>query len=325
LAQQKISCWAKAQPTKSEASSYPISNLPSQASGALLTMKISIVTPSYQQGKFILRTLESVHQQRIDIALEHMVFDANSTDETIQILQQASREMPGLRWRSEADRGQAHAVNKGIQATDGDIIGWLNSDDVYYPNALQTVINTFRDNPSVDVIYGMADHIDTEGIPFESYPTEDWDPERLFQTCYICQPALFFRRSVVEKHGLLNQSLQYCMDYEYWIRLGKAGVTFLYLPQKLAGSRLYQETKTLSARVKAHKEINDMLKTYLGRVPEKWLFAYAHYVIEKKINRTAHPYTYRFLWLIHSLLATFRWNKYPSKQYMTTIVQHLTK
>ncbi len=209
-------------------------------------MKFSIVTPSYNQGRFIERTLLSVAaQEGPGIEVEHVVFDAGSTDETVTVL---NRHEERVRWISEKDNGQADAVNKGICNTDGEIIGWLNSDDVYYPGALERVAQFFGNRPDVDVVYGMADHIDLEGHPFEPYPTEEWNFERLKETCFICQPALFLRRCVFEKHGPLDESLHYCMDYEYWLRLGKAGVSFGYLQETLAGSRLYAENKTFTMK-----------------------------------------------------------------------------
>ena len=137
------------------------------------TPDISIVTPSFNQGRFIEAALESVHQEKNSgIEIEHIVFDACSSDETVSILDRWSGR---ARWVSEPDRGQAHAVNKGILAARGPIIGWLNSDDIYYPGALPAVLAVFRENPQIDVVYGLADHVDVFGVPFEAYPTEPWD------------------------------------------------------------------------------------------------------------------------------------------------------
>ncbi|MHC2632050.1 glycosyltransferase involved in cell wall biosynthesis [Bradyrhizobium liaoningense] len=193
-------------------------------------MKVSVVTPSYNQGQFIRRTLESVASQG-GAEIEHVVFDGGSTDDTVEVLKRFGN---GIRWTSEKDKGQTDAVNKGLRATDGEIIGWLNSDDIYYTDAIARVVAFFETHPDVDVIYGMADHIDLVDYAFEAYPTEPWNFERLRDTCFICQPAAFFRRRVVEQHGLLDESRNFCMDYEYWLRLGKAGVRFAYLEQKLA-------------------------------------------------------------------------------------------
>lgn len=272
-------------------------------------MKISVVTPSYNQGQFIGRTLESVASQQA-VVVEHVIFDGGSSDATTSVLASFGH---GIRWTSEPDRGQAHAVNKGLMATDGEIIGWLNSDDVYYPGALARVHAFFEANPDVDVVYGMADHIDINDTAFEEYPTEQWDPGRLTQTCFICQPALFMRRSVVSSHGLLDDSLQYCMDYEYWLRLARAGVRFAYLPEKLAGSRLYSENKTLGASIAVHREINQMFRRKFGHVPDDWLYKYAVVVVRSRVDAAGHPVRFAREASVRTLLASLRWNGRISK------------
>jgi glycosyltransferase involved in cell wall biosynthesis len=280
-------------------------------------MKVSIVTPSFNQGKFIERTLQSVASQT-GAEIEHVVFDGGSTDNTVEILK---RFRPPVRWVSRKDEGQTDAVNQGIRATDGEIICWLNSDDIYYPGAIARVVDYFEQNPLVDVVYGMADHIDVDDHAFEQYPTEPWDFEKLKETCFICQPALFFRRRVIEAHGLLDVSLHYCMDYEYWLRLGKRGVRFAYLQEKLAGSRLYAGNKTLVDRVNVHSEIIDMLKDKFGRVPDIWLFGYAHAVVERRIVGRD-----RSVWIaieigVRTLLAALRWNRKISVNMANRFVQ----
>ena len=210
-------------------------------------------------------------------------------------------------------------MNKGIHATDGEIIGWLNSDDIYYPDALAQVHAFFVANPEIDVVYGKAHHIDIHDQPFEVYPTESWNFDRLKERCFICQPALFFRRHLITTHGLLDESLNYCMDYQYWLRLGKAGVRFAYLEEYLAGSRLYADNKTLGAKIKVHYEINNMLKNVFGYVPDRWLFNYAHAVAETKINRQQHPNWFLYYLAFVSLYASGRWNKKFTKGFQNTL------
>jgi glycosyltransferase involved in cell wall biosynthesis len=247
-----------------------------------------------------------------------VVFDGGSTDNTIEILKHFS---PPVRWVSKKDKGQADAVNQGIRTSDGEIIGWLNSDDIYYPGAIASAVAYFSAHPEVDVVYGMADHIDLEDRAIESYPSEPWDFERLKEICFICQPAMFLRRRVVEQHGLLDESLNYCMDYEYWLRLGKAGVRFGYLEEKLAGSRLYADNKTLGASVEVHEEINDMFKGLFGRVPDRWLKNYAYVAVLQKTNRSTSPYWFNIKLLTWTVFAAWRWNRSMSVTMVATIAQ----
>ncbi len=274
---------------------------------------ISVITPSYNQGQFLERTILSVLNQDIP-GLEYIIFDGGSRDETLSILQ---RYQGRLHWVSESDRGQAHAVNKGIMASGGNLIGWLNSDDIYYPGALAKVQQYFCEHPDIDVVYGDAFHIDVDDNETEPYYTEPWNYEKFLSVCFLCQPAVFFRRRIVQQYGLLDESLQYCMDYEFWLRLAKNDVGFAYLPEPLAGSRMYTENKTLSQRVAVHAEINEMMKRKLGKVPVKWLFNYAHV----KVAGQSLPRGWQRMAVtsLYSLLASLRWNHGISKEMITTI------
>ncbi|WKJ92015.1 hypothetical protein QZJ86_07695 [Methylomonas montana] len=197
-----------------------------------------------------------------------------------------------------------------------------NSDDIYYSGAVARVVAYFADHPEVDMVYGMADHIDLDDHAFEAYPSEPWNFDRLKETCFICQPALFFRRRVAEQCGLLDESLNYCMDYEYWLRLGKAGVKFGYLEEKLAGSRLYVDNKTLGSRVKVHKEINDMFKKLFGKVPDRWLFNYAHAAVETSSpNRAEWPRWFVVSLSLVSIFSAFWWNRKVSQGMKRSLIQ----
>jgi len=268
---------------------------------------ISVITPSYNQGRFIDQTIESVLSQNIP-ALEYIVMDGGSSDETVKILK---RYEGRLRWVSEKDNGQADAINKGIKATKGEIIGYLNSDDIYYPGALAAVLAFFKKHPEVDVVYGDADHIDLNGTVIEPYYTEDWDYDRLKEVCFLCQPSVFFKRRLIKKAGLFDSGLRYCMDYEYWLRLG-AITPFARLNKKLAGSRMYGENKTLGSRVSVHREMNDMLKMNLGKVPDRWIYNYAHALVDRKGYKRRNPVEdlrYVLLLVGFSIASFARWRQ----------------
>jgi len=280
-------------------------------------MKVSIVTPSYNQARFIGRTLQSVASQNSpDFEIEHVVFDGGSTDDTVEVLKHFGG---SVRWVSKPDKGQAHAVNQGICSTNGEIIGWLNSDDIYYPDTIARVITFFAANPHVDVVYGGGDHINVDDHAFERYPSEPWDFQRLKENCFICQPAVFFRRNVVEKHGLLDESLNYCMDYEYWLRIGHAGVQMAYMDEVLAGSRLYSENKTLGARVMVHREINDMLKNKFRKVPDRWIFNYAHAFVEEKMSQKNGRKVFAMKVGLVAVISSLYWNKRVSVSMLSEV------
>ena len=275
---------------------------------------IAVVTPSFNQGQFIERTIDSVLAQDLP-GVDYFVIDGGSTDETVDILRRKGQR---LRWVSEKDGGQACAVNKGIHAATGDIIGWLNSDDIYYPGALRAVVDYFTAHPECDLVFGNANHIDEHDKVIEPYPTEDWNVQRLEEVCFLCQPSVFFRRRLVAAHGALDERLQYCMDYEYWLRLAKNGVRADRLPQCLAGSRLHQATKTLGSRVKVHREINSMMRQHLGRVPERWLYNYAHTVLDDRGLPRAKRLRFAVGLSVLSCYASLRWNHRLSRDVLRT-------
>lgn len=279
-----------------------------------MACRVSVVTPSFNQGRFIQRTIQSVLSQDMP-GLEYIVVDGGSTDGTLEILRAYQDR---LTWLSEKDEGQADAVNKGIRLASGDVIGWLNSDDIYYPGALAAVVEFLEAHPEFGVVYGEAYHIDENDNVIAPYPTRDWDFHLLTQTCYICQPATFFRRCLWVQWGGLDASLHYAMDYEYWLRLAQRGVRFGRLRRVVAGSRLHSGAKTLAHRVAVHSEINRMLRARLGRVPDRWLFNYAHAWLDARgLDRRSRWYPLLVSGL--SVWAAVRWNKRISRDMWLTV------
>lgn len=276
--------------------------------------RISVITPSYNQGRYIERTIDSVLSQQID-GLEYLIIDGGSTDETLSILK---RHHNRLYWISEPDNGHSDAINKGVGLSSSPIIGWLNSDDVYYPGALQKVVIYFDRHPEVEVVYGEAYHIDENDRVIGEYPTEPWNWERLKEVCFISQPAAFLRRRVFDDNGPLDVSLHYSMDYEYWLRLGRNGARFAYLPEVLASTRLHDEAATLAKRVACHEAINDFTRRHLGKTPDRWIFNYAHAVVET----VGFSRSYRLVFAIAvsavSCYASLRWNRGLSSKILRT-------
>ena len=226
-------------------------------------MKISVVIPSYNQAAYLPETLGSVCSQ-IGPEVEVLVFDGGSTDGSVEILRDWKTPASGgpIRWVSGKDGGQTAAINLGLRASTGDVLAYLNSDDVYTPGALAAVAAHFAANPGCLALYGRARHLHADGSVMEDYPTEPWDYRRLLETCFLCQPAVFWRREIVERFGVFDDALRYAMDYEYWLRVGRE-VPFHYLDgHVLAGSRLHGDTKTLRDRVPAHLEMARVVQRY---------------------------------------------------------------
>jgi GT2 family glycosyltransferase len=270
-----------------------------------MSASVSVVTPSYNQGRFIRATIESVLSQEIS-ELQYLVMDGGSSDETVTILKEYDDR---LAFVSEPDEGTADAVNKGLALCKGGVIGWLNSDDIYYPQALRRVVELFDLHPDIDVIYGRAHHIDEHGTVLEEYPTEEWSFDQLVDHCIISQPAAFFRHRVVERFGPLDKAHKYCVDYEFWIRLARKGATFLFVPELFAASRLHDQAKTVASRLECHADINDIMVKHLGYVPARWIANYAHIRAEKMISRSQNELAFLTMLLMHCLLADLRWNR----------------
>jgi len=240
---------------------------------------VSIITPSYNQGRYLEDTIRSVLNQDYP-NLEYFVIDGGSTDGTVEILK---KYQDRLLWISEKDRGQADAINKGFCMAQGAILGWLNSDDIYEPEAIRKIAQYFQTHPDVALVYGEGHHVDAQGRHLGRYPTEPFDVQRLQETCFICQPTVFFRAEVFREVGPLDANLLYCPDYEYWLRVAKR-FRIDFLNEHLADSRLHGDTKPLSQRVKVHEEILRVVKRHCGRVPVRWLVAYAYFYLMEKLQ-----------------------------------------
>jgi glycosyltransferase involved in cell wall biosynthesis len=210
-------------------------------------LTISIVTPSYNQDDYIERTLNSVLSQETDFRVELIVMDGGSTDGTPGILNKYNGK---IQWVSERDKGQCDALNKGIKRSSGDIIGYLNSDDLYLPGALQKVGEYFTSRPDCSWLYGRCRIIDEEDREIRKWMTlyKNLVSKRFIYPLllienFISQPAVFFRRSAIEKAGMFKLDLPLAMDYDLWIRLAKSGMPGV-LEDYLACFRVHKQAKS---------------------------------------------------------------------------------
>jgi glycosyltransferase involved in cell wall biosynthesis len=260
---------------------------------------VSVVMPSLNQAEFIRDSIDSVlHQDYAPIEL--IVVDGRSSDDTVRIL---SSYRDRLRWVSEFDGGQTAAINKGFRMATGEIIGWLNADDLYLPGAVRTAVEFLAQHRSADLVYGEADHIDRNGHIIAPYPTEPFSLSRLHQTCFICQPTVFFRRGVFDRVGLLDEHFSSAMDYEYWVRVAHSG-EIGYCAVRLAQSRLHPEAKTFRLRLEHQRLSIEVVRRYFGEVPASWLCAYASAAVEPWVPRRTRWQRVCFVTAV-SLVAVF--------------------
>lgn len=247
----------------------------------------TLVTPSFNQGRFISDTIQSVlAQRRGGVEIEYVVVDGMSTDQTPQVIERFADRID--RVIREPDRGQTDAINKGFAAARGTIIGWLNSDDYLFPGAVRRAAEAFAADPSLDVVYGDC-VVTNENGGFVRYFTEIRPFDRdvlLNHSNFIQQPGCFFRRAAVERIGGLRTELQYVMDWDLWCRLAKAGCGFRYVPVLFAAAREYGTTKTLSGGAARQREIRAMHREHRTSVVP---WAAISFALGERLKRLAGP------------------------------------
>ncbi len=242
---------------------------------------ISIVTPSYNQGRFLEATIQSVLQQNYP-SLEYIIQDGGSSDNTREILERYRDHLTYV--ESAPDRGQAHAINKGFARTTGEIMAWLNSDDILLPGTLWYVADFFRRHPEIDVIYGHRVIINEEGLEIGRWVLPPHDDQVLLWADFIPQESLFWRRRIWEKIGAhLDESFQFALDWDLLLRFQQAGARFYRVPRFLAAFRVHERQKTsqqiheqglqemqrirqrIHGRVVTQREIEQHIRGYLRR------------------------------------------------------------
>jgi GT2 family glycosyltransferase len=209
-----------------------------------MAVSISLVTPSYNQAKYLEETLRSVVSQR-DQLHEYFVFDGGSTDGSADLIRKYAHGIDY--WESQKDKGQSDAIHRGFQRATGEIIGWLNSDDVLLPRALAQVRRAFEQHPEWDVVTGYHAAIDGDSRITALHRTGRETPAKLRRGIIrVCQQTCFFRRRLYESVGGLDLSLHCVMDHELWFRMFDANAKWGHVPQYLAGYRWHAESKGMS-------------------------------------------------------------------------------
>lgn len=221
---------------------------------------ISIVTPNYNQGQFIEETIRSVLLQGYP-NLEYIIVDGGSTDESIEVI--SKYQMWFAYWVSEKDRGQAHAVNKGLRKSQGEIIAYLNSDDTYLSGTVQQAVGFFVEHKGVDIIYGDCAVLNEKNHTVSKWHSEDFDLFALLCQNFIYQPTVFMRRRVLDLVGYFDEGLSYAMDLDYWYRAASRA-KFAYCPGERAVFRVTCDSKTGGSWVPFVQEEERVLERFFG-------------------------------------------------------------
>jgi glycosyltransferase involved in cell wall biosynthesis len=239
---------------------------------------VSVVTPSYNQARFLEFTIRSVLEQDYP-NIEYILVDGGSTDGSVDIIHRYADRFAW--WASEKDRGQTDAINKGFDRAKGDILAWLNSDDTYEPHAVTEAVKFLRGRPEVGLVYGDANFIDENGCVIGRFPAAQTDYRRLRRGyVHIPQQASFWRADLWHKVGPLDPSFYFAMDYDLWVRLA-AQAPVQYTPRLWGNFRLHTQGKTIAADDRCWPE---MLKVHYRDGGSWFSTIQAKYYIRKALE-----------------------------------------
>lgn len=247
---------------------------------------VSVVTPSFNQGRFLRQAIDSVLEQDYP-RVEYRVIDGGSTDETLEVLRSYGDR---IAWTSEPDDGQADAIRKGFSRSRGEILAWLNADDVYLPGAIARAVLELEAPPRAGLVYGRGSILDEAGAETGLFlGIEPFCLWRLIHTLdYVLQPAAFFRRSAYEAAGGLDRDLCFAMDWDLWIRLA-AVADVRFVNGVFAGSREYGDTKTASGGWRRIRELGRVARRHAGRTWTPGVRLYALDNLRRQLRSALPP------------------------------------
>jgi glycosyltransferase involved in cell wall biosynthesis len=248
---------------------------------------VSIVTPSYNQALYLEQTIQSVLGQDYP-RVEYIVIDGGSTDESVDVIKKHANRL--AYWVSEKDRGQAEAINKGFGRANGEILGWLNSDDYYLPGTISAVVKCFESNPDAVMVYGDMLAVDANGRTINVLKYKQLSLEDLLCFQIIGQPSVFFRRAAFEKAGMLETAFHFMLDHHLWIRLAQQG-RILYVPQVWSAARYHAEAKNRARAAEFGREAFRVLNW----AKEQPGLAEVISGVERRAHASAHRYDARYL------------------------------
>ena len=262
--------------------------------------RISIVTPSYQQADFLEATMRSVLDQNYD-NLEYIVIDGGSTDGSVDIIKRYADRL--AYWCSESDRGQTHAINKGLTRATGEIVGWINSDDLLLPDSLDRLAQTYAD-PTVMATCGWDIAIDEHGQPLSKRVFPQPTERVLLRRSLMPQDAVHWRRSLMDQIGLPDESLHFRMDMDYWVRMVQHGVVPRLIPAFLSAFRIHQDQKNVTIADVGDDEYRQLLgRLHPGPIdPER---------LKRQVDWTWKIKHRLFKWAAKQNMAPFRWPPLP--------------